>query len=41
MRHALAGVLRRAPEYRVTTAKPRLRGGFFVRGLEELSIIAD
>jgi hypothetical protein len=25
----------------VTTAKPRLRGGFFVRGLEELSIIAD
>jgi cytochrome P450 len=41
VRHALAGVLRRAPEYRVTTEEPRLRGGFFVRGLEELSIIAD
>jgi cytochrome P450 len=41
VRHALAGVLRRAPEYRVTTEEPRWRGGFFIRGLEELSIIAD
>ena len=40
-RHALAGVLRRAPEYRVTTEEPRWRGGFFIRGLEELSITAD
>jgi pimeloyl-[acyl-carrier protein] synthase len=41
VRHALAGVLRRAPEYRVTTDEVRWRGGFFIRGLEELSIIAD
>jgi cytochrome P450 len=37
-RHALAGVLRRAPEYRVTTKELRWKGGFFIRGLEELSI---
>jgi hypothetical protein len=37
-RHALAGVLRRAPQYRVTTSEPRWRAGFFIRGLEELSI---
>jgi hypothetical protein len=40
-RHALAGVLRRAPEYRVATKELRWRGGFFIRGLEELSITTD
>ena len=40
-RHALAGVLRRAPEYRVSTQELRWRGGFFIRGLEELSIVTD
>ena len=40
-RHALAGVLRRAPEYSVTTEELRWRGGFFIRGLEELSITTD
>lgn len=40
-RHALMGVLRRAPEYQVTTAELRWRDGFFIRGLKELSIIAE
>jgi cytochrome P450 len=38
-RHALAGVLRRTPEYRIATEDPEWRGGFFLRGLEALSII--
>lgn len=37
-RQVLTGVLRRAPECRVTTAELPWRRGFFVRGLEELSI---
>jgi cytochrome P450 len=40
-RHALAGVLRRAPDYRVTTEELRWKGGFFIRGLEELSITTN
>jgi cytochrome P450 len=39
-RHALAGVLRRAPDYRVSTEDLEWRGGFFLRGLEALSIIS-
>jgi hypothetical protein len=36
----LAGVLRRAPDYRVSTEDLEWRGGFFLRGLEALSIIS-